>query len=212
MPISRMGLAAALLGTVVALQAMLLLVPGLRTASQSSPAAANAHQAAALQAPVPASSQQQTASDSSLFDALSAAAVSPRGVAARDIGALKALENANTLLLSAGPSRDTDEGAFWLKRYVASTLGEERTVRALTQLGSVYAEPNGRAPDYTKARQLWEIASAAGDPVAMCFLGALSEHGLGVALDKKSALQWYERSKIAGGCAGIEESLARVRQ
>ena len=37
MPISRMGLAAALLGTVVALQAMLLLVPGLRTASQSSP-------------------------------------------------------------------------------------------------------------------------------------------------------------------------------
>ena len=86
-------------------------------------------------------------------------------------------------------------------------------MRVLTQLGSVYAEPAaGRSPDYAKARQLWEIASAANDPVAMCFLGLLHENGLGVAADKKTALRWYERSKTTGGCPAVDESIARVRQ
>ena len=41
----------------------------------------------------------------------------------------------------------TDEGGVWVKRYILGTLGDERTVRVLTQLGSVYAEPAaGRSP------------------------------------------------------------------
>ena len=113
----------------------------------------------------------------------------------------------------SGAARDTDEGGFWLKRYILGTLGDERTVRVLTQLGSVLRElAAGRSPDYAKARQLWEIASAANDPVATCFLGLLHENGLGVAADKKTALRWYERSKATGGRPAVDESIARVRQ
>ncbi len=63
-----------------------------------------------------------------------------------------------------------------------------------------------------KARLLWELAGAAGDPVAMCFLGLLHENGLGSAPDKRTALQWYERSKLAGGCPQVDASIARVKQ
>lgn len=161
----------------------------------------------------PAPSQISSASSEALmFDSLSVGATSPRGAAASSVSLTKALENANVQLQVAGAGRDTEEGAFWLKKYIVGTLSEDRTVRALTQLGSVFAEPTGKAPDYTKARFVWEIASAAGDPVAMCFIGLLHENGLGVAASRSAALQWYERSKEKGGCPGIDESLQRVRQ
>ncbi len=147
-----------------------------------------------------------------LYDSLSAGAVSPRGTSAVGVSASRALELANAQLLVTGPLRDTEEGAFWLKRYFASTVGEDRSLRALTQLGSLYAEPTGRAPDFVKARGLWEIAGAAGDPVALCFLGLLAENGLGVAADRAAALQWYERSKQAGGCPGVDDAIVRTRQ
>jgi hypothetical protein len=147
-----------------------------------------------------------------LFEALSVGATSPRGTSATGISAGKALENANVQLFASGAARDTEEGAFWLKHYIAGSLSDDRTMRVLTQLGSVYAEPQGRAPDYAKARLLWEIASAAGDPVAMCFLGLLYESGLGIASDKRMAKDWYERSKAKGGCQNVDESIARVSQ
>ena len=136
--------------------------------------------------------------------------MSTKGVDAKGLPAAKVLENA-IASAAAGPA-DSEEGAFWRKRYITGALGSDRTLRALTQLGSVYAEPTGHAPDFIKARLVWEIASAAGDPVAMCFLGQLHENGLGVAPDKRAALQWYDRAKAAGGCAGVDEALARVRQ
>lgn len=146
----------------------------------------------------------------SLFDVLAAGSVSPRGVSAAGVDGAKALENANSLL--QGPNRDLEEGAFWLRRFLQSSLSDERTMRVLTQLGSAYAEPQGKAPDYVKARLLWEIASAAGDPVAMCFIGLMHENGLGTTLDRKTAMQWYERSKKAGGCPQLDDMIARVRQ
>jgi hypothetical protein len=145
-----------------------------------------------------------------LYDAFAVGATSPRGVSVSGISALKALENANSQLLSA--SRDTEEGAFWLRQYLNGTLADERTTRALTQLGSLYAEPSGKAPDYAKARLLWEIASAAGDPVAHCFLGLLHENGLGVPADRSAARQWYQRAKEKGGCPDVDQSIARVSQ
>jgi uncharacterized protein len=99
-----------------------------------------------------------------------------------------------------------------LKRYLQGALGDTRTLRALTHLGSAYAEPSGRAPDYAKARLVWELAGAAGDPVAMCMLGVVHENGFGVTKDAKRALAWYERAKKAGGCPDVEESLARTRR
>jgi hypothetical protein len=147
----------------------------------------------------------------SLFEALAVGSTSPRGTTS-DLPLARVLENANKNAMTSGSAADREEGAFWRKRYIVGALGNDRTKKALTQLGSLFAEPTGQAPDFAKARLLWEVASAAGDPVAMCFLGQLHESGLSVAADKKSALQWYERAKQAGGCPSLEESIARVRQ
>ncbi len=147
-----------------------------------------------------------------LFEALVSGTTSPRSVNARDVSGVRALETAQTLLLAPDGSRDTEEGAFWLKRYLQGAIGDERTLRALTHLGSSYAEPSGRPPDYAKARLVWEMAGALGDPVALCLLGVVHENGLGGSRDKKNALLWYERAKKAGGCPDIDESIARVRQ
>lgn len=157
-----------------------------------------------------ASPVPQALARQSMYDTLAVGAISPRGASGASVSPSRALENANAQL--TGPSRDADEAGFWLRRYITQTLGNERTQRALTQLGSVYAEPSSGTPDYVKARLLWEIASASGDPVAMCFLGLLSENGLGGPADKKAALTWYERSKQSGGCPGVDDSIARVRQ
>lgn len=168
----------------------------------------------AQQAPPPAAGTASAAAKDPgglLFDALSAGTVSPRGVNAAGLPLAKILDNV-TSATPSGTAAETEESAFWRKRYIAGALGDDKTLRALTQLGSVYAEPTGRAADYTKARLMWEIASALGDPVAMCFLGQLHENGLGVASDRKAALQWYERAKQAGGCPAVNEAIARVRQ
>ncbi|MEQ1576397.1 MAG: hypothetical protein ABL894_01985 [Hyphomicrobium sp.] len=146
-----------------------------------------------------------------VFDALSAGKVSPQGVSAQGMTATRALARANAQLLATGPARDTQEAAFWLKRYVSGSLGDARMARSLTQLGATYAEQTGKAPDYLKARQVWEMAGALGDPVAMCFLGRLFENGWSVTASSQAALQWYERARDAGGCPGLEESLARVQ-
>lgn len=147
---------------------------------------------------------------STLFDAFAAADVSPRGTAAAGMSDMRALQKASQLLAADG-ARDTDEAEFWLKRYLGGTFADRNLMRALTQLGSSYAETSGKPADYVKARYLWEMASAAGDPVAMCFLGRLFENGMGVDANKRTALRLYERAREAGGCTGLEESIARVR-
>lgn len=144
-----------------------------------------------------------------LFEALSAGATSPRGAKSAGVNDLRALSKASQLL--SDPARDTDEAAFWLKRYVSGTLGDAQVVRSLTQLGSSYADTTAKEADYVKARYLWEIASAAGDPVAMCFLGRLFEGGMSVPANRKVALAWYERAKASGGCADADDAIARLR-
>jgi hypothetical protein len=142
-----------------------------------------------------------------IFEALQAGDASPRGVTAAGLSQAQVLDNANQIAVPGN-----SEGAFWRKRYIVNSLASDRTRRALTQLGSLYAEPTGHAPDFAKARMVWELASAAGDPVAMCFLGQLHENGLSVAADKKAALTWYERAKSAGGCPSVDASIARVKR
>ena len=146
-----------------------------------------------------------------LFDALSAGAVSPQGITAKGVTATRALARANAQLQIKGAGRDTQEAAFWLKHYMSDTLGDVRMARALTQLGATYAEQTGKGADYVKARQLWEMAGALGDPVAMCFLGRLFENGWSVAANSTTALHWYERARDAGGCPDVEDAIARVQ-
>ena len=158
-------------------------------------------------------SQRSPASNSTdlkLLELLQTPALSPRGVAARETSPDKLLALASASLHGQGSARDGEEGAYWLKRYVIASLGDERMLRALTQLGSTFAEPASGQADYARARHLWEFAGNLGDPVAMCFLGALFEHGLGVTAERKFALQWYARAKSAGGCPNVEEAIARV--
>ncbi|MFM9942200.1 MAG: tetratricopeptide repeat protein [Hyphomicrobiaceae bacterium] len=161
---------------------------------------------------VPSSTPNGTR-DGDLVALLSIGTTSPRGTRTRDRTPAELIEAADALLHASPANRDKAEAAFMLRRYLAATLSEERTLLALTQLGSIYAEPDGtRAADYGRARQLWEIAATLGDPVAMCFLASLYEHGLGLATSKSGALQWYLRAKDAGGCPKLDDAIARVRK
>lgn len=144
---------------------------------------------------------------SPVFDALAAGTVSPKGVNAAGLPASDILARINAER-QAGQGRLGAEGEFWMKRYLIASLGDNNSARVLTQLGTIYAEA-GPGADYAKARQLWEVAGGLGDPVAMCFLGSLYDSGLGVAANRRTAMQWYERARDAGGCAGAERLPAR---
>ena len=204
LPLSARGLLGLVVATVLAIEGLLFAVKGYL------PTSAGADTSAGKPARTSAASATAGMADARLFDTLQTAAASPRGVATKENNPEKLLAIADAHLHGSSGVRDVEEGAYWLRRYVAASLGEERMLRALTQLGSTYAEPVSGAPDYIRARQLWEFASQFGDPVAMCFLGALHEHGLGVQPEKKAALHWYARAKSAGGCPQLEESIARV--
>ncbi len=204
MPTTPGGMAAAIVAGVIALQGVLHLWnggPGTQPLVQPTAATAIVDSAA-----------QASLQPDALFEALVSGTTSPRGTNARDVPGARTLETAQTLLLAPDGTRDTEEGAFWLKRFLQGAFGDDRTLRALTHLGSTYAEPTGRSPDYTKARLVWEMAGAFGDPVAMCLLGVVHENGFGVVRDKKKALPWFERAKKAGGCPDVDESIARTRQ
>jgi hypothetical protein len=151
--------------------------------------------------------------ESALASLLSVGTTSPGGTRTRDLAPPQLIERADALLHAPDGKRDRGEAAFMLKRYIAATLSEERTLWAITQLGSAYAEPGGpRTPDYARAKSLWELSGTLGDPVAMCFLAALHEHGLGTKAAKPIALQWYLRAKEAGGCPGVDDAIARVKK
>lgn len=128
-------------------------------------------------------------------------------VAGVELGA--ALKEADQRLYGeSGGDRETAK--FWLRKSIAISLGDPRTVWALTQLGTLYAAPQSGAPDYGAARQLWELAAANGDPVASCFLASLHEHGLGTPKNSARALELFRTAKANGGCRDIDQSIARL--
>ena len=198
LPSTRLGAAAMAVAAVLGIQ-------GLMWTANS-----GASSTATVAPTVPTSSV--AGGEASFYDLFAVGPVSPRGVQAGNVGTGKSLENAQAALLTPGAPRDADEGACWLRRFITSGGSDERTRRVLTQLGTAFADGTNRPADYGKARQVWEIAGAFGDPVAMCFLGTLHENGLGTIADRRTALQWYERAKLAGGCASVDESIARVRK
>lgn len=141
---------------------------------------------------------------------IAAGSVSPNGTDAERSPPQKLLEEADANLHAS--NGDKREAAFLLRRYLSGALGDERTLWALTQLGSLHADPPaGESADYVKARQLWELASSLGDGVAMCFLASLYEHGLGVQADRGLALQWLMRAKAAGGCRDVDAAIDRLQ-
>ncbi len=162
--------------------------------------------------PKPGAVSARIAELAQLQNTFTAGATSPRGTDTSGQAVQKMLEEADTRLHGPASGRDKREAAFLLKRYLGTTLGDERTMWALTQLGTVYAEPTaGDAPDYRQARRLWELSASLGDPVAMCFVAALHEHGLGIAVDKETALGWYRQAKQAGGCRDADAAIERLQ-
>jgi hypothetical protein len=147
-----------------------------------------------------------------LYGTLVAGPLSPRGQKASGIDTKAALQRADNELHASGAPTDKREAAFWLKQYLVGTIGDARTLWALTQLGTIYADPSAKTHDYDKARMLWELSASMGDSVALCFLGNLHEFGYGVRADKRTALIWYQRAKRAGGCKSLDRAIARVRQ
>ena len=145
-----------------------------------------------------------------LADAFTVSAQSPRGELASDIDLPTALRLADYNLHGVDRPIDRAEAEFWLKKAMSLTASHSQIRWAMTQLGTLSAEPVTGTPDYEKARLLWEIAAANGDPVAMCFLGTLLEHGLGLAANKAKALDYFTASKAAGGCPNSDEAIARL--
>lgn len=135
--------------------------------------------------------------------------VSTQGEEAGSVDLAEALKRADKHL-AGSTDGDKQEARFWLRRALALGLGDQRLVWALTQLGTIYAAPASGAPDYAAARTLWELAAAQGDPVALCFLASLHEHGLGTDRNEVRALVLYRNAKAHGGCRSIDQSIARL--
>jgi tetratricopeptide (TPR) repeat protein len=69
---------------------------------------------------------------------------------------------------------------------------------ALNNLGVLYDQGHGVAPEYAEARRQFEKAATAGVSVAMRNLGSLYELGRGVPQDYATARSWYEKAADAG--------------
>ncbi len=63
--------------------------------------------------------------------------------------------------------------------------------------------------EYGRAMHVFQLRSAAGDPVAMNNIGYMYEEGLGVAVDYNRAMQYYTKAVNAGDGAGMA-SLGRM--
>jgi TPR repeat protein len=64
----------------------------------------------------------------------------------------------------------------------------------MINLGALYANGQGVAQDYAKARELYEKAADKGDENAMTNLGLLYANSQGVAQDYAKARELYERA------------------
>lgn len=136
---------------------------------------------------------------------------SPSGRISANVSLEQALKIADTELAEDAAATNRDEAKYWLRFAIARGLDDRRLPWALTQLGTLYANPNGGAPDYTAARELWRIAAEKGDSVALCFLASLAEHGLSVEKNPQQALHLYRSAKALGGCPGINAAIARLQ-
>ncbi|MEZ5855557.1 MAG: tetratricopeptide repeat protein [Hyphomicrobiaceae bacterium] len=137
---------------------------------------------------------------------------SPLGRPAQGVNLDEALRLADKGLYGPAQERNRAEAKYWLRKALSEGLGDRRLLWALTQLGTLYAKPEQGEPDYAAARELWRIAAAKGDGVAMCFLASLAEHGLGMAADRQQALGLYRAAKAMGGCRDVDAAIARLKK
>ena len=68
----------------------------------------------------------------------------------------------------------------------------------MVSLGLLYADGQGVARDYAKAREWYEKAADKGDANAMNHLGLLYAKGQGMAQDYARAREWFEKAADKG--------------
>ena len=137
-----------------------------------------------------------------LLKLLQSAPASPKGVTAVSLrgGAQRLARAARSE--SAG---DYSEAAYWYR--LAAGDGE---AKAFTNLGTLMVRGQGIDKlDPPAAQLLWLSAAARGEPVAMFDLGAMYEHGIGVAADLATAKKWYAWA-AAKGHAQARDALKRL--
>ena len=72
-----------------------------------------------------------------------------------------------------------------------------RGMAGMVNLGRLYLDGNGVPKDQGRARNLFETATATGEPGAMRMLGVLYERGITVPKDPAQAKKWYEKAAAA---------------
>ncbi len=145
----------------------------------------------------------------SLYELFVTGDASPLGAKADSVRPEDLARHAETYL--KGANANPAEAAYWLKRAVASSPGGAQ-VRAWTllELGNLTYALN-TPQNHASARQLWELAGALGQPIALCNLAELAEDGDDVGgQDTAKAIVWYTRAKAAG-CDKAGPALARLK-
>jgi TPR repeat protein len=144
-------------------------------------------------------------------DIAAVGATSPRRKSAVNVDASTALSLADHSLRGQRTAAEVEEAEFWLKRALGSSLAGQDIAWALTQLGTLYAQSDSPRHSYVKAHVVWQLAAAQGDPVAHCFLGALYEHGLGVAASRTQAREHYATADAANACRSAKDAAVRLK-
>src|SRR5690606_20905880 len=75
---------------------------------------------------------------------------------------------------------------------------------AQVNLGLMYLDGRGTAPDLAQALHWTEQAAGQGHPIAHNNLGHIYEHGLGVAADRDQALYHYRLAADLGYALGVD--------
>ncbi len=119
------------------------------------------------------------------------------------------LEDATKLILGLSGRLEFDRDTYDDVRSVFESGAALGDAVAMRNLGLLYANGQGVAQDYAKAREWYEKAAAKDDETAMNNLGMLFHNGHGVAQDYAKAREWYEKA-IAGGNEDAKSALEKL--
>jgi len=77
-------------------------------------------------------------------------------------------------------------------------LAESGVLQAQFNLGTMYYNGQGTAPDYQEALKWYRMAADKGLKEAQCALGDMYEYGTGVECDLQQAAEWYTKAADQG--------------
>ncbi len=94
--------------------------------------------------------------------------------------------------------RAANRGDYAAAERAWQPLAEQGNVRALTDLGFMYANGHGVEKDERKAVEMYQRAAEGGLALAQFNLGYMYMHGQGTGADPDEGLRWYRRAAEQG--------------